>query len=205
MGYRGGQFFPPIVAVMHPMSDPETPDHYRVLQVDPEADPEVVQAAYRVLARKFHPDMTGNESAMKRLNTAWDAIRDPQKRAAYDAERAARMATTDAAAAAVGGLASTQARNLKTLVEDHAGPPPGNPFGPVVTFGRYEGWSIGEIARVDKPFLEWLRGVPAGRHLQHNIDALLREIAGSSGSAARFPDGRLPGHRDLFAAPSGAR
>ena len=69
----------------------------------------------------------------------------------------------------------------------------------MITFGRYEGWSIGEIARVDREFLEWLRGVPAGRHLQHNIDALLRDISSSRGSAARFPDGRLPEHRDYFA------
>lgn len=179
---------------MTPTTEPETPDLYRVLQIDPQADPEVVQAAYRVLARKLHPDMTGDESAMKRLNTAWDTIRDPAKRAAYDAERAVRAAPTDAAAAA-----AANAKILKTLVDDHAGPPPGNPFGPVVTFGRYENWSIGEIARVDKPFLEWLRGVPAGRHLQHSIDALLREISGSTGSASRFPDGRLPEHRDLFA------
>jgi DnaJ-class molecular chaperone len=187
---------------MHPTSDAAAPlDFYRVLQVDPEADPEIIQAAYRVLARKLHPDLTGDDSAMKRLNMAWDALRDPARRAAYDVERSNRLATTDAAAAA----AAKDARILKTFVEDHAGPPPGNPFGPVVTFGRFEGWSIGEIARVDKPFLEWLRGVPAGRHLQHSIDALLRDIAGSSGSASRFPDGRLPEHRDLFAGPAGAR
>jgi curved DNA-binding protein CbpA len=189
---------------MHATVDADAPDLYRLLQVDPGADPDVVQAAYRVLARKLHPDLTGDESGMKRLNTAWDTIRDPARRAAYDAERAARVATTDAAAAAAAAAASA-AKALKTLVDDHAGPPPGNPYGPTVTFGRYENWSIGEIARIDRPFLEWLRGVPAGRHLQHSIDALLRDIAGSTGSASRFPDGRLPEHRDLFAAASGAR
>ena len=184
---------------MHPEIEGEPfVDHYRTLQVDPAADPEVVQAAYRVLARKLHPDLTGDESGMKRLNRAWDVVRDAEKRAAFDAERAAQLALPDVAAAPVPrGL-------VKPLVEDHAGPPPGSPFGPVVTFGRYEGWSIGEIARYDKPFLEWLRGVPAGRHLQHSIDALLQDISGSTGSAARFPDGRLPSHRDLFA-QAGAR
>ena len=185
---------------MHPEIEGEPfVDHYRTLQVDPQADPEVVQAAYRVLARKLHPDLTGDESGMKRLNRAWDVLRDATKRAAFDGERGERLATTDAAAAPfVKGVA-------KPLVEDHAGPPPGSPFGPIVTFGRYEGWSIGEIARYDKPFLEWLRGVPAGRHLQHSIDGLLSDIRGSSGSASRFPDGRLPEHRDLFANAVGAR
>ncbi len=179
---------------MHPEVEGEAfIDHYRTLQVDPAADPDVVQAAYRVLARKLHPDLTGDESGMKRLNRAWDALRDPAKRAAFDEDRAAELATA-------GRAPTPMPKNLvKPLVDDHAGPPPGSPLGPVVTFGRYEGWSIGEIARYDKPFLEWLRGVPAGRHLQHSIDGLLRDIGSSRGSASRFPDGRLPEHRDLFA------
>jgi curved DNA-binding protein CbpA len=184
---------------MHPWNgSDEVVDFYRVMQVDPAADPDIVKAAYRVLARKLHPDLTGDESGMKRLNTAWDVLRDPTKRAAYDAEREAAATAAGrpnpAHSSSLGG--SVQA---KSLVDDHAGPPPGNAYGPVVTFGRYEGWSIGEIARVDKPFLEWLRGVQAGRHLTHQIAELLREINGASGTAARFSDGRLPEHRDLFA------
>jgi molecular chaperone DnaJ len=31
-------------------------DYYEVLQVSPDADPEVIEKAYRVLARKRHPD-----------------------------------------------------------------------------------------------------------------------------------------------------
>ena len=36
---------------------PEPVDAYKVLQVDPEAEDEVIQAAYRRLARKYHPDL----------------------------------------------------------------------------------------------------------------------------------------------------
>src|SRR5437773_318677 len=140
---------------MHPTPEPNEPvDFYRVMQVDPAADADVIKAAYRVLARKLHPDLTGDESGMKRLNTAWDVLRDGKRRMAYDIERAAVSpgASQDVPReASLGG--SVVAR---TLVDDHAGPPPGNPFGPIVTFGRYEGWSIGEIGRVDRPFLEWL-------------------------------------------------
>jgi curved DNA-binding protein CbpA len=162
-------------------------DFYRVLQVDPAADPDVIQAAYRVLARKLHPDLTGDEEGMKSVNAAWDILRDAQKRQRYDRERGA----------AVEAAAPTPTPPAKTYVPDHAGPPPGNPFGPLVTFGRYEGWSLGEIARVDRPFLEWLRGVPAGRGLRDEIDLVLRQT-GPRTSGSRFADGRMPEHRDYF-------
>ena len=55
-----------------------------------------------------------------------------------------------------------------------AGPPPGNASGSVVTFGRYSGWSLGEIARADLEFLEWLDRMPIGRPYRDEIDTILR-------------------------------
>jgi hypothetical protein len=54
-----------------------------------------------------------------------------------------------------------------------AGPPPGRPSGSVLTFGRYSGWSLGEIARHDLEFLEWLDRMPIGRSYREEIDAIL--------------------------------
>ncbi|MDQ2965012.1 MAG: DnaJ domain-containing protein, partial [Chloroflexota bacterium] len=68
-------------------------DPYKTLQVDPEADPEVIQAAYRRLARKYHPDvMPGPDAAAKMvaINSAWSVLENPESRAAHDRERAAR-------------------------------------------------------------------------------------------------------------------
>jgi hypothetical protein len=65
-------------------------DHYRTLQVDPAADPEVIEAAYRALARKYHPDRNPRPEAqadMARLNHAHEVLRNPVARAAFDAER----------------------------------------------------------------------------------------------------------------------
>src|SRR3989304_2029900 len=45
-------------------------DHYKVLQVDPEAEAEVVQAAYRRLARKYHPDVAESPEAVPPRHTA---------------------------------------------------------------------------------------------------------------------------------------
>jgi hypothetical protein len=55
-----------------------------------------------------------------------------------------------------------------------AGPPPGNPSGSVLTFGRYAGWSLGEIARTDLEYVEWLDRMPIGRSYRDEIDAILR-------------------------------
>jgi len=60
---------------------------YEILQVDPQAEPEVLEAAYRRLARKYHPDVSGSAAAverMKELNAAYEVLRDPGRRAEYD-------------------------------------------------------------------------------------------------------------------------
>jgi curved DNA-binding protein CbpA len=55
-----------------------------------------------------------------------------------------------------------------------AGPPPGNPSGSVLNFGRYSGWSLGEIARGDLEYIEWLDRTPIGRPYREEIDGILR-------------------------------
>jgi hypothetical protein len=55
-----------------------------------------------------------------------------------------------------------------------AGPPPGHPSGSVLNFGRYLGWSLGEIARYDLEYIEWLDRTPIGRIYQVELDDLLR-------------------------------
>src|ERR1035437_7427927 len=62
-------------------------DPYRVLQVVPDAEPEVIQAAYRALARKHHPDVGGSEVQMAMLNAAWETLRDERERERYDLDR----------------------------------------------------------------------------------------------------------------------
>jgi len=157
---------------------------YRVLQVDPGANHLVIQAAYRVLARIFHPDVEGDGEAMKAINHAWDILGDPRRRAAYDAELAGRHPGSAHSSAAT-ATAPPRSQGSRENAEDHAGPPPGHPSGPVMRFGRYQGWSLGEIARVDRPFLEWLRRVPAGRAIKDDIDAALRQGSSSTIFASR--------------------
>ena len=68
----------------------DTDDHYKVLQVDPSADAETIEAAYKAQAKKYHPDRNPAPDATlktQRLNRARDVLLDPRRRAAYDRER----------------------------------------------------------------------------------------------------------------------
>ncbi len=62
-------------------------DYYEVLGVAREASPEELKAAFRNLARKYHPDInkeTDAEERFKELNEAYAVLSDVEKRAAYD-------------------------------------------------------------------------------------------------------------------------
>ena len=205
---------------------PEAIDPYKVLQVDSEAEDEVIQAAYRRLARKYHPDLAATPEAaarMSAINAAWELIGDPAARAAFDRSRAAKpdarpgggdrsptsatkggpapgqprptsgSGRTDAPRAPSGGAApepeivspdwtpgrSSQGGGYdesmhKAQGHGAAGPPPGRPSGTVLNFGRYAGWSLGEVARHDLEYIEWLDRAPIGRNYRQEIDEILR-------------------------------
>jgi curved DNA-binding protein CbpA len=143
----------------------ERRDPYRILQVQPDADPDVVRAAYRVLARKVHPD-AGADAAeaesrrMADLNWAYAVARDPVKRAQWESERRRAAPPTPA--------------------QD---PTHGAPRGPLgadgaetrLDFGRYEGWTLGEVVRRDPDYLDWLRRHASGARYRDTIDILLRK------------------------------
>jgi curved DNA-binding protein CbpA len=63
------------------------PDPYDALQIARNAEPEVVAAAYRTLARKYHPDKNAAPASNKRMqeiNAAYEILKDPVKRKEYD-------------------------------------------------------------------------------------------------------------------------
>ena len=206
----------------------DAPDPYKVLQVDPEAEDEVIQAAYRRLAQKYHPDRSTGQAAIDRMvaiNAAWETIGDPKRRASFDVARSAAAARTPPTGPpepprANGGAPSSPAGrspdpapagappaanprraeprppesvsrdwtpgrstmgggyDAKTMRAPEgfgaAGPPPGNASGSVLNFGRYAGWSLGEVGRADLEYIEWLDRMPIGRPYREEIDGILR-------------------------------
>lgn len=77
------------------------PDYYKVLGVAPDSEDIVIQAAYRALMHRYHPDKNPSEMAQKRtveINAAYAVLGDPKKRAAYDARRKAGTSQKKASA-----------------------------------------------------------------------------------------------------------
>ena len=70
------------------MSRPKIATYYSRLKVAPDAPPEVIRAAYKALAQKYHPDRhhgsIRHEIVLAALNKAQDVLLDPDRRAAHD-------------------------------------------------------------------------------------------------------------------------
>jgi diguanylate cyclase (GGDEF)-like protein len=75
-------------------------DYYRILQVHVLAEPEVIESAYKRLAKKYHPDINksaGSDARMKKLNEAYETLSDNDKRRVYDAQRTRKPEMPNAA------------------------------------------------------------------------------------------------------------
>lgn len=138
-------------------------DAYEILQVDVSAETGVVRTAYRALARRYHPD--GSEPDVRRMaeiNQAYDRLRTPERRREYDRNRpllvgvgpgpgsAASSRWPGPSSAVASGALS---RRIAMAERDDS---------PIIDFGQYAGWRIGDVARHDPAYLRWLSRHSAG-------------------------------------------
>lgn len=75
------------IALEYRESHMQFKDYYDILGVKPGATDAEIKTAYRKLAKKYHPDVSkeaGAEEKFKSVNEAYEALRDPAKRKAYD-------------------------------------------------------------------------------------------------------------------------
>jgi curved DNA-binding protein CbpA len=138
---------------------------YAVLGIPSDSDSETIRDAYRRLARRFHPDTGGDAHSMSLINKAWAELGDPDRRAAYDRRMGIEQPVKVTAGAAP--------------PEDESGSPLTTRMmhgtGTVLDFGRYEGWTIDQLARHDPEYLLWLERTPVGRPLQAEIQAVMAD------------------------------
>src|SRR3974390_2471747 len=76
----------------------EFKDYYKIMGVPRDASETQIKQAYRKLARKYHPDVSKEKDAearFKEVGEAYEVLRTPDKRAAYDQLALGRRAGED--------------------------------------------------------------------------------------------------------------
>jgi curved DNA-binding protein CbpA len=164
-------------------------DYYKILEVDPEADPDVITAAYRVLAKRVRSkaDLDENDQIrLAELDLAYAVLSNPAQRRSFDERRLSETvgvgpgyvfgnghangndnghAVDAAARLAAGPLSERLAAGLH-----------GESLGELtINFGRYAGWTLSEIAQSDPEYLMWLSRHSSGIRYRRAILRLLRE------------------------------
>lgn len=64
-------------------------DYYKLLGIPRDSSDNVIAKAYKILAKKYHPDLNKSPEAevkIRELNEAWEVLSMPEKKAKYDAE-----------------------------------------------------------------------------------------------------------------------
>lgn len=154
---------------------------YEVLMVSQRADRDVITVVYRHLAKRYHPDRDESPEAAKRmaeLNEAYATLNDPAKRAAYDKSIGIRLNQTPVVRKGDGRPTRAGAANPSAASASgpygEAGTPPASPpaEGRALTFGRYRGWTLNQVARYDADYIEWLSRTTMGRNYKRELDAL---------------------------------
>lgn len=98
-------------------------NYYEILGVESTASADELKSAYRKLARKYHPDVAGNESAekFKEITEAYDTLSDETKRKRYDILRGIfsyNKSTTDKTTQKEAQKAYRQAQNQEEIIKE---------------------------------------------------------------------------------------
>lgn len=160
------------------MADDEF-DAYATLRVTPNAEDFILEAAYRAMARQFHPDGPKPDSArMATINRAYDLVRTPERRKRYDRLHhlhpmgpGGAAGASSLAAQALGGRVPPPTNGSSSPGSDT----PGTGVLMTVDFGRYQGWTLKDLAKYDPDYLRFLSRHSSGVRYRNQIAQLLPE------------------------------
>ena len=148
--------------------------YYKMLQVDPAAEPDVIAAAHRVVVAKLDPDRDATgiaEYRVKELNRALAVLTDAAQRRAYDEQLALAATPVAVGPGRIGQNGQTLGERLQSHEADGV-------RDTRLDFGRYSGRTLGDLARSDPDYLRWLSRHSSGIRYRGAIMRLLAERDG---------------------------
>lgn len=156
-------------------------DAYKLLQVDPQADDIVVEAAFQALSRRYDPDNGGGDSErLADITKAYDLLRTPVRRRRYDREHhlmpvgpgtaSVEPPPTNGAATNPTPNSGRTPRANETVNGQRQQSSP-----TAIDFGRYRGWALKDLAKEDPDYLRWLARSSGGVRYRNLIHQLLPE------------------------------
>lgn len=135
---------------------------FEILGIARTADWATIRAAYRTLARRYHPDGSAPDPGrMAEVNRAYEVL-ERDRRAAL--ERGAEPVPVGP------GVAATGRGSLLERIQANARPTP------ILDFGEYQGWRIGDVARVNPQYLRWLSRHSSGIRYRNAIADVLGDL-----------------------------
>jgi DnaJ-class molecular chaperone len=150
---------------------------YDVLMLSPAADSRLITVVYRHLAKRYHPDVDPSPEAamrMAELNDAYAILGDRERRARYDRSLGRDLERGTGPKGTSVAEEAGDASEISPYGEAGVPPPNPAPSGSRLTFGRYRGWALNQVGRVDRDYLEWLSRTTVGRTYRQELDDLLR-------------------------------
>lgn len=144
-------------------------DYYEILGVSRSASDNDLKSAYRTMAKEFHPDRNAGdkeaERKFKEVNEAYEALKDPQKRAAYD--QFGHAAFEGGGARGPGGFGPDFASSMSDIFDD--------------LFGEFMGGRRGGGQRSQRT------GRERGADLRYNLEITLNEAFTGKTAQIRVP------------------
>jgi curved DNA-binding protein CbpA len=161
-------------------------DAYRILQVDPRAEDFILEAAFRAMARRFHPDgETPDAVRMAEINRAYELVRTSERRKRYDRLHHRRPVGPGEAGESPSLAAQALAGRVPPINDPDGPTAADNPMYMTVDFGRYQGWTLKDLLRYDPDYLRWLYRHSSGVRYRYQIARMLPDVLGEEALVAK--------------------